>query len=375
MRVELPVVLDAEWIEESLPSWVSCGDALLFDLGQLARVRLFAEGRLLGALAQLRDLGREVEIVLDGQLPAINASPRDRWWRLLRDEAAAVVLVNAAQRVRAGTEEVRTRISDVQHHALHAAGGEVKTGHGRALIAADDFRSFAPMPAFEDAHEDHELLHRRIEEMAADIGVEVRRYISELTTFAREAVENTREHARRTREPRLLRLLVLRRLTINRAQGLQATLPTTERGPVHEYLDRLSMTVPPAESSAPLLELTVADAGPGIAVHLSGDPAILTGPFETEAAECARATLPGVSSKVGSITGRGSGLANAIEAAESQRGLVVIRSGRAELVYNTIDPISQPGGWQTSQRTALAGTSISLLLPMWSAGQERLGLQ
>lgn len=374
MRVQLPQVLDGEWVDAHLGDWTARKDEpLVIDAAQWARARIFAEGRLLGALATVRDIGRPVEVRIGPNLPRVTDDPRHHRWKFLRDEAAAVILVNAACSVRTESEAAgrREEIAAVQHAVLHATG-EVATGSACALVAIDDFNGPAPMSAFEQSHDDYTLLDERLADMAKTVGLSGDRQLPQLAGFAREAVENTREHAKRLHtEPRLLRLLVLRRISVTPQQVLQEVLPSGA-GPVQRFLDRLTVLAPPEQGSALLAELTVADAGPGVAAHLLGDPGVYSGPFDEEARACVRATLPGVSSKATSVTGRGSGLANAMSAAVERHGLVVIRSGRTELVFDATAPDGPVDGWHVARRARVVGTCISLLLPWWNTDQERL---
>lgn len=185
-----------------------------------------------------------------------------------------------------------------------------------------------------------------------------------LVTYVAEAIENVREHATvdRTGQRDGLCLLQLKRINANQFPSIEAQLADTS--PFRAYLRGLARRYRGKVTG--LLEVTIADTGPGIARTLKGSP------LAREADELdslLHAFQPGVSSKPGQ--GTGLGLSNMLEDLHAEHGALQVRSGRFSIFHATIgqkgqdleDRSSRPDYWTVGRLPDAPGTGITLLVP------------
>jgi hypothetical protein len=199
------------------------------------------------------------------------------------------------------------------------------------------------------------------------------RFLSEplmnaLIDFAYEAFDNTRRHAVRSLEGDPLegaRFLLVRAIWVDgeRASELADGVASSSMG---QYMTALSRAV---EGRLRLVEMSVADSGPGIAATLAGSGEIHRGPREPEV-ELLKAAFESGRTRRRTSAGAGRGLFKALRATEQLGGLVAVRSGRTRLCKafaSGVDP-----EWVAEELPSLPGTSLSLLFPWLDRSQLSL---
>jgi hypothetical protein len=181
---------------------------------------------------------------------------------------------------------------------------------------------------------------------------------SEIVSYIAEAIENVRDHALRSadRSTRGLCLFVLKRTNFGQFPGLRAELPTDS--PLRGYLDALE--VRPGRNVDGLVEITIADSGPGVAFSLLGRPDLS---IDDERDALLRAFQPGVSRK--HRPGRGHGLTQMLAAVSNVGGIISVRSGRWSLHRDFTRRGAQPAmpDWVVVQRPFAVGTAITIVFP------------
>jgi hypothetical protein len=378
--IELPPKIDADWVERAFAGCLEDpADSVLIEIKHWEGSSGLAEGRLLQWMLRLEQSGKRTLLSLGQQLPALGDAPRHPLWQTLRDRLGALILAEAAKRILdPGGVDRREEIGAAQRSQLSAQGGDVGSGSEQAVVRLDRIGSPTSLRAFTDAEDDFELIRARIRQFAGGLNLEPigGEHLEELASFAYEAVENTREHACDDLGGAAidgLRFLQIRRLSVTRRRGMDQLL--TSKGGLQAYLERLSTSAELGdEKVASFVEVTIADSGIGIPARLLGSTDVYSDPLSAETELTLRAMRPDSSSKARSIMGRGQGLFNAMRMAALLRGLVVVRTGRLELIRDTtLAPARGQDGWHINELEYLPGTTISLLLPWWQGAQARLG--
>jgi len=377
MEARFPPSVDAEWVEQTLQEGE--GEDLQLHVGEWQGCQLFGEARLLQWLATVTWSGHTVDVILKSGLPEIEDDPRHQVWMMLRDTLGATVLIDSARSVT--DEDGRDRhqeVVGVQWSRLRAEGGDVGFGRERALVAIDRRGAPAAFSAFREGVGEFDRTEQRLRSLVERLGLENvgSLPLEWLTSFARELIENTREHAITDLAGERfegLRFLQLRRLSVAKPLQMEGLLPSAE-GPVQAFLDRLSQSGDLARGqAAQFVELTVTDVGVGIPARLLDTEDVYSDPLAAELEVTLRAMRPNESSKAATVMGRGQGLHNALEVAELLRGLVVMRTGRHELLYDTTEPApAGQDGWHIQTRGYARGTGVSVLVPWWPAAQSEL---
>lgn len=389
MELRFPRELTAAWLEEQVPRLPGTAptqlqltdESLRVLLGSWRHTRLFADARLLGVLyaGYERGLALHVDTGRDLPAPPRPDAPRpDDRWRLLRDQVGALAIAAFAESFvdRHGVSQLE-QVTATQYEALRFNVGLMR-GPGAVAVPAID-RAAAPTPAeIFQAKQQSTLLDRRddvlrlVEHITfARVGGDERGLMAlprlrpdhkgQLVSFIHEAVENTRDHAMETLTDSLvggLRFLLVRRLSGERA-AVERLIEQTGSASVGRYLDSyLTRALRPF----PLVEVTVADCGPGIPARMQGSSEIYAGDLELEQRELERAIEDGGTSKPGGVAGAGLGLGNIVRATGQMRGFISIRTGRLEATHDALSE-NDAGPWRVEERPYVAGTAISLLWP------------
>lgn len=375
--IEFPPKVEASWLESAISRCAAePSDDVTLHLEGWKEVQLFGEGRLLQWMRHLQHSKQQVVLDLAGTLPTILEDPRDRLWTLFKDQLGAMVLVDAAAKVLDGAGiDRRNEIDAVQAAVLAAQGGEVGFGRERTLLCCDEL---GKPPAFRVfSHPEHEsrYLKSRVRQLLAALWLKPQgEQLGWLASFVRELLSNTREHARDDLAGQPvdgIRFAQFRRISIDRQPGMERLV--TDESPARGHLERLSSNPELGNAEyAHFVEVTVADSGVGIPARYRGTTDIYTGSALAEKEATIEATAPDKTSKLDGVMGSGQGLHTALEMAQRLHGLVVVRTGRWELVRDTT--VAEPGedGWRGIERPHLPGTAISMLLPWWQGAQTRI---
>lgn len=377
MTIDFPSKVDAPWLEAVIArSAGEAGDSVVLRVRDWEEVHALGEGRLLQWMRHLKQGGKRVVLDLAVRLPAIEDDPRHRLWPIFRDRLGAMILVDAADEVLDGEgRDRRSEVEVVQTAKLASEGGEVGFGRERALLRLDRLGAPPGFRVFTDAEDDFAHLGNRVEQLVKALWLKpMGDQLGQLTSFVYELVANTRDHARDDLGGVSIdgiRFAQIRRLSVSRQRGMEQ-LMTSESRP-QAYLERLASSDELEEGVATeFVEVTVADSGVGIPARLRQSMDVYRGPLSKESEVTLEATLVGTSSQPPSVIGSGQGLDTALRMADLLHGLVVVRTGRLELIRDTTQPAPEQDGWHIEERPHLPGTAISLLLPWWAGAQTQL---
>jgi len=373
--VDFPSKVDAPWLETVIARSVSeSGDSAVLCLREWEEMHALGEGRLLQWMRHLKQSGKRVVLDLAVHLPTIEDDPRHRLWPVFRDQLGAVILVDAADEILDGEgRDRRSEVDAVQMAKLASKGGEVGFGRERTLLRLDRLGAPPAFRVFTDEEDDCAHLGNRVDQLVKALGLKsIGDELGRLTSFTHELVANTREHACDDLDGVAIdgiRFAQIRRLSITRQRGMEQLV--TSESHLQAYLERLANS-DDLEEDADFVEVTVADSGVGIPARLRGSMDIYQGPLSEETEATLEAMLANTTSLPPSVMGRGQGLDTAMRMADLLHGLVVVRTGRLELIQDTTLPAPEQDGWHIEERPHLPGTATSLLLPWWPGAQTRL---
>ena len=201
------------------------------------------------------------------------------------------------------------------------------------------------------------------------------RDIQRAAHFTFEVIQNTRDHGAQNlfRESiEGVRLVTVRLVPLRKVATRQALID-----PVQAYSARLlSSDVLLPDRPRSVLEITVGDCGIGIAARLMRTMEVYRDHIDQERSTLMRALVLRATSKAQTQSGAGYGLFSAMLATHDLRGMVLVRTGRL-LVYRDFLEQSLPddlAAWVAHEAPFVAGTSVSLLFPLFESTQVHLDL-
>lgn len=370
MRLSLPQRVDVGWLEAQASELAAgtAGGALVIDIGAVERFELLAETRLLGVLAGARRRGLDVRLEHSRPIDLDRGEP-ERLVKLFRDTLAGVILAQLAHQVVDGTGGERgPQIRALQAETAVRRDGAFGFGLEWAIPMVDLFGGPPPGSLVRRGDTSFEALFRdRVS--GFNLGDLVDLQLADLSSFAYETFDNTRMHGVWSVDRRPLegiRYIAMRVLRVRR-DGLRAVADRIMYAPLSTYLADLA-DAHSGVPELPVVELTVADSGVGIAATMAGSEDIYAEPFEREAERFSAAFEKGRTSRRAS--GVGQGLPKVLRAAESVDALLAVRSGRAHHHRNFL----AGGEPQTEESALIAGTSVSLIFPWQPQRQLALDL-
>jgi hypothetical protein len=383
--------MPTETIVEQLPRFLSFDDVeaiavrlggaegLTISLSRFRRTRLFGEGALLGLVMLARSQGKEVHIQLGGNLPPFVSSGRNSYWKIFTQSASGFVLGQMADVIYDRAErDVTAMVRREQSRMLKAEDGFIGSGKEVSAPLLDRFGAPAVARVMRESSTANfgNLLAYTLAFRLGVVG-EPAGAFSNVAMFASELLENTREHATTDLEEEPIegvRFLNVRRINPDQ-ENVSQLVPS--RLETRSYARAVSEVLALATSAEHLVEITVADCGPGIAARMVGNIEVYEGPVTDERDAVLRAIAKGGSSKSASVTGRGLGLQNVLDATRSLGGLLVFRTGRTRLYYqrdkDTGEDESAIKGVDDPALPYMPGTSVSLLIP-WKIRDKQLDL-
>jgi hypothetical protein len=372
--IMLPRRLNAANIEEYAQDIGVEATPISLRLDRLHRCEFMAESRLVSLLAHARHAGCDVGLVTKFEIDVGTGSAK-RLVDLFTHTIGGLVLAQMAHSViDASGEDRRPEVVLAQAMTAIESEGFFSFGSERAAPMVDLFGGPAPpemVNARSGANFDSDFrqwLHgMRLPELSV---VEEERKLVSLIDFAYETFDNTRRHAVRTLEGRPVegvRFVLLRRVALD-AQRSTDTAERVGPDPLADYLRRLADTL---QRSTPVVELTIADCGPGIAATVARSAEIHQGPWDDEAQTVLAAFAKHKRSGSRQVGDRG--LAKALRAVRELGGFVAVRTGRTQLTRDFHAGSATADDWVAQHFAYLPGSSLSCIFP-WDAALDQLSL-
>jgi hypothetical protein len=358
-------LLRAKSIEEVSLAWSrrsSPIEEVAIDI-QGFRVSLpLADSRLLGLLVHLDRLGAKVrlEVPVTGsssRIPTGSALPN-----LFTQEVAGIALLSYSSSVatRHGAD-LRAELMELLDVTMRESQGQVTSPDRMTFLVQDSHPRFGPPDSISHVIEgkrdafDLNLITRLIKHFNLP-GLDTEHNIA-LNDFVWETLRNTQDHGNiGVQPPRAgLRYLDIRKFERRDLERSGAKLGITD------YLTSIGEIYP----RAPLIEITIADSGPGIAATMARGYSIYTGPPEIERERVIHAFTRSGSSKSNDDPHAGYGLRRALDVCTTLQGLLFVRTGRFEFTKNHFSQ-EPPERLEESSARLLprtGGTSVSLIIP------------
>ncbi len=374
ITLSFPRHVDAPWVERQSERLEDRRvGRLVVDISKWERSRALAEARLLGLLTQARREDIEIEVRVGNLEDYRGPGGRSPRWRLLTTTLGGVLVGQLADRIVGGGRE-----SEVLEHQRDALSRDDSTGFGKERAWIDLGVPGAPPPGRLVAgggtpREFASVLRAAIANLTPleplpefDLG--------EMIRFAWEAVDNIHRHATlaldrtRIRGPRFL---LLRRLSLRSEVPAPSSIGAD---PVAHYLAEIARQVAAREARGDqLIEMTIADVGPGIAATLAQSAELSP---DEELEWLLTALRPRTTSRRPPARGAGAGvgLLKAQQATSRVGGIMSVRTGSYELHRSSFDAPDDDGDWLTTRRRFAPGTSLSLVFPWAPARRARTGV-
>ena len=403
----LPRVLTAPDIEKWVDNIPSGTEHVTLNLGELERVGPFAEARLQGALCLLHRRNIETRVYIppqgfvDQQVYAAfadldPAQPTSRLSPTERGLAGTVAGMVIGKLCKFGAEyqDIPTRQREVlvERSYLYGSGSE------SVLFAPPDPRRTED-PRKSAAHR-VAFLDNRVDDLLKPLGVNSGEdlagngSLTQLKTFAFDALENAWDHGRldfSNKAIRALRFVRFRSVDLGeKGIDVAQVIPGFETC-FESYLEALAAAPDLGfrwnPDSGRLAEITITDGGVGVAARMAGNFDVFEGSLEVERANVRNALLPNGTSKSYISPGAGQGFRKMFRACSRLSGLVIIRTGRlkcsrtylrtdgsrAKYNFTKAPPSAYEPQINSTPLPLLAGTSISLIFPVRPRGHVRVG--
>lgn len=346
-------------------------------LHDMKRLRVSASARLLGFLAWIRGSGRATILRIHTGQPGPGLPEDSRYWKFFSNELAGIILSTYAFEIRKQDDsDVRPDLLDMQKKVHRDLSGEIKSGSGIAAFIRDEMPLIGPpsllRPMVDDNEDDDPFLQFRqsLGEVTRSINLEEigTEHFNELATFVWEVFRNTEVHGSLGGGPPVtgIRFFELRRFNLSDLSDVELASP--EDTSLFEYLAH----VREQGKARSVVELTIADSGPGIAATMAGTMAVYLQSFAAEIILTERAFTREGTSRGRTDPDAGGGLVDALDACRKLDGFLSVRTGRTQL-HRHYSPGAPAGDLLTFREDRhlpwVRGTSVSLLVP-W-VGAER----
>jgi hypothetical protein len=386
----IPKRLDPEAVEAQARTYRDSARFMDIKYAQFDGSRLGAEGRLLGFLGRCQESGTRIKLQANYYFPddpkQSPSSSVSSGWEVFRSHLTSYLLAIYSRDILSyDRHHVRDQIIKEQLAQLERSSGMIGTGKEAAgLLSGDPEWIF---PEHTGLHsEDIYVVQDELRVMIARrlgfrFSADEAQCLAPLTVFLKESLDNVRDHALEFESDGVNRTAIaffqLRR--VNLSQEFESMLRANRDGSgLSEYLSRLQLRASverlPLDKSR-FIEVTIADAGPGIAGRFHGSTRIYqdTESHAVEAEHLLNAFRDGQTTKPPSASKDGEGLGRVLEQVHALNGCLVIRSGRHAITHHFLKPdgnrldvdFQSPLNPSSIERASyLAGTSVTLLLPI-----------
>jgi hypothetical protein len=358
-RLRLDPDLTSQRVDELATGLTAAeGEAIDLVLHGAKRTSVGGTARLLGLLARLRRDGHEINLHIHTGNKTAGLRSDSRYWEFFTDELYGIVLATYANAiVTQNGDRVTEELNREQRRALVVKGCELRHGNRIAYVFRDDRPYLRPATLLEG----HNVLGAHLRKLMANLNVTwADEASSSLTTYIDEVLSNTVDHAMDVngRPAGGLRFMEVRRFNFRQLKPSQLAGATDV-----ELTDYVTQVRPRDGEDLKLVEITIADAGPGIAATMSGHTGVFSGSLDEEERLVRHAfTRMGTSKRDGDPYA-GNGLVEALESCRTLDALLTVRTGRFQLWRHYLDGAPAGRDFQSRQMPLVAGTSISALMP------------
>lgn len=368
--------LTAESIENIAVEIASSADPLVeFVLHDIRRGGLSSTARMLGLLARLREDGRSIRLLIHTGDVAKGVREDSKYWAFFSDELLGITLLLYADSVvKQNGEQVKDAFVTRSNEVMTATFAQVRHGNRLGFFAHDE--PFTPPPAhiyeFVKGGSRSEFRRGLLYELNSTFNLAGSETGAEtgIANYLWEIIKNTQDHGQVLGgAPTFgMRITEMKRYNLDQFRH-NSVLAGTGDQELTSYLNHVREKA----ANASILEITVADSGPGIAATMLGENDIQTRSPEEELTATRDAFTRRGTSQSRSDPDAGLGLVLALRACRELDAFVSIRTGRT---YMTKHYLADSNGENLHLRAdrklpLLAGTSITVLIP-WSASGPSL---
>lgn len=366
--------LTAERVEDiAVEIAVSADPTVEFVLHEIRRGGLSSTARLLGLLARLREEGRKVRLIIHTGDNAKGVRADSKYWEFFSGEMLGFILWTYSDSVvKHDGEEVRHLFESHLQTRTNDTAAQMRHGNRLGYLAQDDLFTPPAAAIYESIKTGSrsELRRGLLEELYSSFNLAGSATDAEaaIASYVWEILRNTQVHGQISGGPPMqgIRITELKRYSLDQFRENSVLAGATD----HQLTSYLTK-VRAASGKASIVEITVADSGPGIAATMLGSAEAPSrdGIEELEATRFAF-TRRGTSLSR-SDPDAGLGLILALRACRELDSFVSIRTGRVQLTkhYLTSDQANDQL-WVREDRSLplLAGTSVTILIPWLEVG-------
>jgi len=332
-------------------------------------VQISAVARLVGLLARLRREGRDIRLHLDTGDPSTGLRNDSRFWSFFSDELVGIALSTFCSSIlKKDGEDILRLIQSRQSKLESDDPFRLSRGDRTTFPTRDERPKIGPAPIL------HSLLSGDRHVFAGGLLSTFTRSLnlpgleasatSQINRFVWEVLKNTQDHGRLGGgSPTAgIRFVEIRRF--NTAVGDTRALVGANDTELSGFINRTRKSRP----ATPLVEITIADSGPGIAATMAKSYDVYNADLSVESNLIEEAFTRQGTSRRTTDPDAGGGLTMALEACNALGGYISVRTGRSIFARSFDSANNGPLVLESSDRILphIDGTAISIVIPWGS---------